>query len=317
MGEIRPGVLRTPDERFAGLPDFPFAPHYVDVPDADLGPLRMHYLDEGPRDAPIVLMVHGNPTWSFLYRHMVGPVVRAGYRVIAPDLIGFGRSDKPAARSAYSLAKFVGWLRAFVEALDLTGVTLVCQDWGGPIGLRVLAEAPSRFAAALATNTLLQTLDPPPLGVPDWPGEAILAWIETCRTHDDLPLDELVARACVTRPSDAVLDAYAVPFPDARYKAGMLEITCCIPVREGQPGVAENNAAWRVLEGWDKPFLTAFSDSDPATIGWESVFRHRIPGAKGQPHARIAGAGHFVQEEQGPALAAVLVDFLRRNHDRR
>ena len=310
MPHITPEVLRTPDERFAGLPGYAFAPHYVDVPDAELGLLRMHYIDEGDADAPIVLMVHGNPTWSFLYRNMIDPVVAAGYRVIVPDMIGFGRSDKPTRRSAYSLAKFVGWLRAFVEALDLRGVTLVCQDWGGPIGLRVLAETPDRFAAVLATNTLLQTIDPPPLGVPEFPSEAILAWIESCRVNDDLPVNELIARACVHRPEQAVLDAYAAPFPDARYKAGMLEITCCIPVREGQPGLDENRAAWRFLETWDKPFATAFSDQDPATIAWEDVFQRRIPGAQGVQHGRIPGAGHFVQEEQGAALAQYLVSFL-------
>ena len=311
MPQIAPGVMRTPDDRFAALPDYAFAPNYIDVADAELGPLRMHYLDEGAKDAPIVLMVHGNPTWSFLYRHMIGPVVAAGYRVIVPDMIGFGRSDKPAARSAYSLAKFVGWLRAFVETLDLRDVTLVCQDWGGPIGLRVLAEVPERFAAVLASNTLLQTIDPPPLGVPDFPGEGILAWIESCRVNDDLPVDELVARACVQRPDEDVLAAYAAPFPDARYKAGMLEITCCIPVREGQPGLDENRAAWRFLETWQKPFATAFSDQDPATIAWEEVFQRRIPGARGISHGRIAGAGHFVQEEQGGALANYLIGFLQ------
>lgn len=311
--EIRPGILRTPESCFEGLPDYPFAPHYVEVEDPALGPLRMHYVDEGAHDAPVVLMLHGNPTWSYLYRHMIGPVAAAGYRVIAPDMIGFGKSDKPAAREAYGFDRFVLWMRRFVEALDLTGTTLVCQDWGGPIGLRVLSEVPGRFAAVLASNTLLQNCDAPPLGVPDWPGEAIAAWIETCRTSDDLPLDELVARACVTRPADDVLAAYAAPYPDAAYKAGMLEITCGIPIAEGAEGLEANRAAWRFFETWDKPFLTAFSDSDPATINWEKVFQARVAGAKGQPHTRIAGAGHFVQEEQGPALAEVLIAFLRAN----
>lgn len=311
--EIRPGILRTPDSAFAALPDFPFAPHYVDIADARLGPLRMHYVDEGPRDAPVVLMLHGNPTWSFLYRHMIAPVAAAGWRVIAPDMIGFGRSDKPAAREDYGFDRFVAWMRAFVEALDLNGVTLVCQDWGGPIGLRVVAECPQRFAAILATNTLLQNCDPPPLGVAGWPGEGIAAWVETCRTSEDLPLDELVARACVTRPDDAVLAAYAAPYTEAAYKKGMLQITCGIPIAEGAEGLEANRAAWRFFETWDKPFLTAFSDSDPATIGWEKVFHHRIPGTRGQPHTRIAGAGHFVQEEQGAALAEVLIGFLRAN----
>jgi len=310
VAEIKPGVLRTPDARFEGLPDYPFEPHYIEIADEALGSLRMHYLDEGAPDAPVVLMLHGNPTWSFLYRHMIGPVVGAGYRAIVPDMIGFGRSDKPASRAAYSLAGFVKWMRAFVEGLDLNDVTLMCQDWGGPIGLRVLTEVPDRFKAAVAANTLLQTLDPPPLGATGWPDPMVLDWIDTCRNSDDLPLDELIARACVHRPGDDVLAAYAAPFPSAAYKAGMLEITCCIPVRPDQDEIADNNAAWSVLERWEKPFLTAFSDQDPATIAWEPVFQHRIPGTRGRRHARIEGAGHFLQEEQGPALAAVLVDFL-------
>ena len=311
--EIRPGVLRTQDSCFTDLPDWPFAPHYVEVPDERLGPLRMHYIDEGEPNAPVVLMLHGNPTWSYLYRHMIGPVVAAGYRVIAPDLIGFGRSDKPARREDYGVDRFVMWIRHFVEALDLTGATLVCQDWGGPIGLRVVAGDPDRFVAVLATNTLLPNCDPPPLGPADWPGEQIEAWIETCRTVDDLPLENLVSRACVKRPADDVLAAYAAPYPDKSYKAGMLQITCGIPIADGQEGLQANRAAWDFLEGWDRPFLTAFSDGDPATIAWEALFQARVAGAKGQPHTRIAGAGHFVQEEQGGALAKVLVEFLEQN----
>ena len=306
----RPGILRTPDACFERLPGYAFAPHYLDVPDADLGPLRMHYVDEGPRDGPVVLMLHGNPTWSYLYRHMIAPVAQAGYRVIAPDMIGFGKSDKPAARAAYSYDRFTGWMQGFVERLDLSGITLVCQDWGGPIGLRVLATAPDRFAAVLATNTLLQNCDAPPLGVANWPGDAIAAWVDLCRTSTDLPVSEFVAGPCVTRPAPAILAAYDAPFPDPRYKAGVLEITCGIPIAEGAEGLEANRAAWRVLETWDHPFLTAFSDSDPATIAWENVFQRRVAGALGQNHTRIPHAGHFVQEEQGQALADVLVTFL-------
>lgn len=308
--EIRPGVLRTPDMRFEALPDYSFAAHYVGIDGGSLGELRMHYIDEGPRDGPVVLMLHGNPSWSYLYRHMIGPVVNAGYRVVAPDMIGFGRSDKPAERAAYSLNRFVAWMQMFVEALDLRGMTLVCQDWGGPIGLRVLADAPHRFAAVLATNTLLQNCDPPPLGVPGWPGQPILDWIAQCQENDDLPVGELIARATVTRPSADVLAAYDAPFPDGRYKAGVLQITCGIPVREGDEGLEENRAAWKVLERFDRPFLTAFSDADPATINWETVFQKRVAGAADRPHARIRGAGHFVQEEQGAALTDVLLRFL-------
>jgi len=312
--QVRPGVLRTPDERFEGLPDYPFAPHYLEAPGGGLGPLRMHYVDEGPRrDAPVVLMLHGNPTWSYLYRRMIPAVAAQGWRVVAPDMIGFGRSDKPASREAYSYDRFVAWMLAFVETLDLRDVTLVCQDWGGPIGLRVLSQTPDRFAAVLAANTLLPNCEPPPDGAPGWPGAAIEAWIEACRTQDDLPVAELVARATVERPPENVLRGYQAPFPDARYKAGMLQITCGIPVDASSEGLEANRAAWRALEGFSRPFLTAFSDGDPATIDWEPVFQRRVPGAAGQPHARIAGAGHFLQEEQGPALAAVLLDFLHRN----
>ncbi len=308
-----PGVLRTPEERFSGLPGYAYAPHYAEVPGGPLGPLRMHYVDEGPRDGGIVLMLHGNPTWSFLYRRLIGPVVAAGHRVIAPDMVGFGRSDKPLARADYSYDRFVAWMLSFVDALDLRNVTLLCQDWGGPIGLRLVAERQERFAAVLATNTLLPNCDPPPLGVADWPGEAILAWIETCRTSDDLPVAELVARATVTRPEPSVLAGYEAPFPDARYKAGMLQITCGIPVDEQAEGLEANRSAWCVLEGWRKPFLTAFSDADPATADWAGVFQRRIPGAAGRPHTTIPGAGHFVQEEQGAALAQVLIAFLAAN----
>ncbi|MET0269537.1 MAG: haloalkane dehalogenase [Sphingomonas sp.] len=308
--EIRPGVLRTPDARFAALPDYPFAPHYLNVPGGALGPLRMHYLDEGLRRAPPVLMLHGNPTWSFLYRRMIRPVAEAGHRVIAPDMIGFGRSDKPAARDAYSYDRFVGWMGAFVDALDLREITLVCQDWGGPIGLRVLAERPERFAAVFAANTLLPNCEPPPRGIAGWPDDAIAAWIGTCRAADDLPAGELIAGASRRRPAAEVLAAYDAPFPAAAYKAGLLQITCGIPVDDTAEGLAANRAAWDVLDRWDKPFATAFSDGDPATAAWAPVFRRRVPGAAACAHPVIADAGHFVQEEQGGALAAALIAFL-------
>jgi haloalkane dehalogenase len=305
-----PSVLRTPDARFANLPDYPFAPHYADIPDARLGPIRMHFVDEGPRDAPIALMLHGEPTWSFLYRKMIPIVAAAGYRAVAPDMIGFGRSDKPASRADYTYQGFVDQLRGFVEGQDLRRMTLVCQDWGGPIGLRVLSELTDRFDAVLATNTLIPNFEPPPRGVAGWPGKQIEDWAALCRTSDDLPISEIVSGVGVDRLPEDVRAAYDAPFPDASYKAGTLQITCFIPIAETMPGIAENRKAWEVIEKFDRPFLTAFSDRDPSTKGWEAVFRDRIPGAKGQPHIEIAGAGHFVQEEQGPALAQVLVKLM-------
>lgn len=308
-------VLRTPDARFAGLPGYPFAPHYQEIADARLGALRMHFVDEGPRDAPVVLMLHGEPTWSYLYRKMIPIVAAAGYRAVAPDFIGFGRSDKPASRADYSYQGFVDWLKAFIVAQDMKRITLVCQDWGGPIGLRVLSEMPERFDSVLATNTLLPNCEPPPKGIDGWPGPIIEAWVETCRTSNDLPLSEIVAGVCLERPGADILAAYDAPFPDASYKAAALAITCLIPVSAARPGIAENRRAWEVLEQFDKPFLTAYSDSDPSTKVWEQVFRQRVPGAAGQDHVEIAGAGHFVQEEQGEALAQVLVANLARLYD--
>lgn len=313
-------VLRTPDERFVGLPGFPFAPHYQTVTDGDLGSLRMHYVDEGGRGAGgarrgTVLMLHGEPSWSFLYRKLIPPVAASGWRAVAPDHIGFGRSDKPAARAAFSYDRFVGWMRAFVQALDLDRIVLVCQDWGGPIGLRLLAEMPDRFAGVFATNTLLPTAEPPPRGIADWPGPIVSAWMDMCRTSDDLAVSEIIAATCVIRPSAEILAAYDAPFPDARYKAAALAITTLIPAAPESPGIAENRAAWDVLERFDRPFATAFSDADPATAAWAAVFRARVPGAARASHRRIADAGHFVQEEQGEALAAALVDFLNSLED--
>jgi haloalkane dehalogenase len=307
-----PRVLRTTDERFANLPDYPFAPHYAEIPDGRFGRLRMHFVDEGPRNAPVVLMLHGEPTWSFLYRKMIPIVSAAGYRAVAPDFIGFGRSDKPADRGDYSYQGFVDWLTRFIKLQDLKRITLMCQDWGGPIGLRTLSEMPERFDAVVAANTLLPTCEPPPKGIAGWPGEGIENWIATCRHADDLPISEIVAGVCVQRPDPDILRGYDAPFPDASYKSAALQITCCIPTTEDMPGIAENRRAWSVIETFDRPFLTAFSDNDPSTKPWEAVFQNRVPGALGQPHIEIIGAGHFLQEEQGPRLARTLVELLDR-----
>lgn len=310
-------ILRLDDHRFANLPDFTFTPHFLEVADARLGLLRMHYVDEGPREAPVVLMLHGNPTWSYLYRRMIGPIAAAGYRAVAPDMIGFGRSDKLAERDAYDYDRFVGWMRSFIEQLDLGRILLVAQDWGGPIGFRLLSEMTDRFNAVVATNTLLPNCEPPPYGVKGWPGQLIEDWVATCRTVPDLPIAELIAGASVTRPAPEVLTAYEAPFPDAATKAAINAITGLIPIRPDMPGVAENRRAWQVLDGFDRPFVTAFSDGDPSTIAWESVFQQRVPGARNRQHHRISNAGHFVQEEQGEALAEVVLGLLREMEEQR
>ncbi len=307
-----PGVLRTDEARFAALADFPFTPRYVSVSDPRFGSLRMAAIDEGPRAAPVALLLHGEPTWSYLYRKIIARVTQAGFRAVAPDFIGFGRSDKLARRCDYSYDAFVSWLRAFVEALDLTRITLVCQDWGGPIGLRVLAEQPQRFAAVLAANTLLPNCEPPPRGIPAWPGTVIENWVATAAAASDLPVSGIIAAVCRQAPAAAALHAYDAPFPDASFKSGVLAFPGLIPLRADMPGILENRNAWAALEKFAKPYMPAFSDADPTTAPWAEVFQRRVPGAAGQPHTTIRNAGHFLQEEQGEALAAVLVELLRR-----
>ena len=294
-------VLRTPDERFVDLPGFPFAPHHVEIDDGDGGRLRVHHLDEGPADGPVVLLLHGEPSWSYLYRTMVPVLADAGRRVVAPDLVGFGRSDKPVRREDYTYQRHVDWLRAVVfDALDLTDVTLVCQDWGGLLGLRLVAEHPERFAAVVAANTFLPTGEEPP-------GEAFLAWQRYSQRVPELDVGGIIQGATVTTLSDEVVAAYDAPFPDETYKAGARQFPLLVPTTPDDPGAVANRRAWTALERFDKPFVTAFSDQDPVTRGADLVLQRRIPGAAGQPHTTLAGGGHFLQEDVGPALAQVVL----------
>jgi len=290
--------LRTPDERFADLAGYPFAPHYLEVDG-----LRVHYVDEGPRGAAPVLMLHGEPSWSYLYRRMITIVAAAGHRVIAPDLIGFGRSDKPTAREDYSYQRHVDWMRGVVDALELTGVTLVAQDWGGLIGLRLAAEQPDRFARIVVANTFLPTGREP---VP----QAFFRWREYSQTTPDFHVGGIIKGGCQKELAPEVIAAYDAPFPDDRYKAGARQFPMLVPVSPDDPAAEANRAAWQVLLGWDKPFLTAFSDQDPITRGADLFFQSAVPGAKGQPHTTIRGAGHFLQEDAGEELARVVVGFL-------
>jgi haloalkane dehalogenase len=293
-------VLRTPDERFAALPGFAFGPHYAEVDG-----LRLHYVDEGPRDAQPVLMLHGEPSWSYLYRKLIPVITAAGHRAVAPDLPGFGRSDKPAAREDYTYAGHVAWMRGLVEALDLRNVTLVCQDWGGLIGLRLVAEMPHRFARVVAANTFLPTGDHDP-------GDAFRAWQNYSQTVPDFHVGGIVKGGCVTELPAEVIAAYDAPFPDDRYKAGARQFPLLVPTRPDDPASAANRAAWEVLARWEKPFLTAFGDSDAISRGADAVLQKLIPGCQGQPHTTLERAGHFLQEDRGEELARVVVDFIAR-----
>jgi haloalkane dehalogenase len=296
--------LRTPDDRFEGLPDFPFAPHYVEVDDGEGGTLRVHHLDEGPADAPPVLLMHGEPTWSYLYRHMIPPLVAAGHRVVAPDLVGFGRSDKPTETSDYTYARHVEWMRqALFDRLDLRGITFFGQDWGGLVGLRLVAADPDRYARVVIGNTGLPTGHGPA-------SEAFLAWQKYSQETEDLPIGRIVAGGCTTPLPDDVVAAYDAPFPDASYKAGARIFPTLVPTSPDDPATPDQEAAWKVLEQFEQPFLLAFSDSDPVTRGGDAPFAAKVPGAQGQPHTTIEGGGHFLQEDRGPELARVIAGFI-------
>lgn len=296
-------ILRTPDERFAALPGWQFAPRYVEVPAGDGTTLRMHHVDEGPRDGEVVLLLHGEPSWSYLYRRMIPILVDAGLRAVAIDLVGFGRSDKPASRDDYSFQAHVDWTWAAIEAIGLTDITLVCQDWGGLLGLRHVAEHPDRFVRVVAANTSLPTGD-------QNLGEGFLAWQRYSQETPDFRVGRIVSGGCVNDLSPEVVAAYDAPFPDDSYKAGARQFPLLVPTRPDDPAAPANRAAWEQLRRFDRPFLCAFSDSDPVTRGADAALRAEIPGAAGQPHTTITGAGHFLQEDRGEELARVVVDFV-------
>jgi haloalkane dehalogenase len=264
----------------------------------------MHYVDEGPRDAEVVLMLHGEPSWCYLYRKLIPIITAAGLRAVAPDFIGFGRSDKPTSQDDYSYQSHVDWTAAFLEKLDLRRITLVCQDWGGLIGLRLAADHPERFARIVAANTFLPTGDNPP-------GEAFLRWQEFSQKAPSLPIGNIVKGGCRTDVPPEVVAAYDAPFPDDTYKAGARKFPALVPTRPDDPASAANRKAWEVLRTWQKPFLCAFSDEDPITRGGDRAFQEMVPGTKGQPHTTIKGGGHFLQEDKGEELAAAVVGFIK------
>lgn len=319
-------ILRTPENRFANLPDYNFSPH-----DIDCSGLRVHFVEEGEKTAPPVLLMHGEPTWSYLYRKMIPVLSQAGLRVIAPDLIGFGKSDKLARPRDYSYGLQVKVFAEFIRKLDLRGLTLFCQDWGGLIGLRVVAEEPSRFDRIIAANTslpdagrLLARVGPMLIRLmaklegdvalqeigtgKNWYSfRPFLRWVAYSQTTREFPAGDIVQMGTVRRLTPEELAAYEAPFPDDRYKVGARLMPRLVAT-----GLWENRTAWkRVLSRWKKPFLTAFSDRDPITRGIEKIFQSRIPGARHHRHVTIRDAGHFLQEDKGEELAKFILDFLR------
>ncbi len=327
--------IRTPEERFNDLKDYPFEPHYVDVAAGDGSNLRMHYLDEG--DGEIVLCLHGQPSWSYLYRKMIPRLVSAGYRVIAPDLIGFGKSDKPVHRSDYTYASHVAWLKSFIEALDLSALTIIGQDWGSLIGFRLVAENPERFARVVAANGAL----PDAAGIPEemapslnqmlaetpaLPVDEMFAklagpmedrpqfmyWVRHTDKHPDFHPAE-VMKATLNHCDDEEYRAWAAPFPGEAYMAGARQFPSLVPIIPDNPAVPANRAAWKILEQFEKPWITAYGDSDPVMKGAEKRFIDTVPGAKGQAHTIIKGAGHFIQDDAAVELAEVVVAFINAN----
>jgi haloalkane dehalogenase len=297
-------ILRTPDECFANLDGYAFEPHYVEVEATGPGspPLRIHYVDEGPRDAAPVLLMHGNPTWSYLHRKFVGPLAAAGHRVIAVDLVGCGRSDKPSERSDYTLARHFDWLSQWLEALDLQDTTLYCQDWGGNLGLMLVAQFAERFARVAASNT--------GLALGEGEGKFMKMWVGMMRDAKEFPFDSMLPTGMTHEITPTEMAAYRAPFPDPSYQAGICQFPMLIAVQPDNPGVAQNLRAWTALGSFEKPFLTLWGALDPVTPGIDRRLQAHIPGATGQPHQVFEKASHFIQEDVPEQLVEHLLRFI-------
>src|SRR5690242_20525880 len=300
MSGVFVAVLRTPAECFDALPWYSFAARYVEVDSGSGGPtLRVHYVDEGPIEGPAVLLLHGEPSWSYLYRHMIPVLTAAGLRAVAIDLVGFGRSDKPAARDDYTFQAHMDWTRAAIDGIGLSDITLVCQDWGGLIGLRMVGEEPDRFARVVAANTFLPTGDAPA-------GAAFSAWQRFSQDTPVFNVGHIVSGGCKNKLDNDVVAAYDAPFPEESFKAGARQFPMLVPTSPDNPAAPANRAAWKALGHFEKPFLCAFSDSDPITHGADAVLAAHIPGARAISPVTITEAGHFLQEDKGHELAEVV-----------
>ncbi|MBW2423738.1 MAG: haloalkane dehalogenase [Deltaproteobacteria bacterium] len=331
--------LRTPDECFENLPGWDYSPRYTEIPDGEGGAIRIHHVDEGKHDAEIMLCMHGQPTWSYLYRHMIPELTARGLRVIAPDLVGYGRSDKPSRREDYSYQRQVDWMTAWLHQNDFRDITLVGQDWGGLIGLRLVAENPDRFSRVVVANTDLpipeasmsderiawvrnfRDTEPTPTlpevmqaitkANPKLAEASFAYWQKWCWETEDLPVGALIAGMVHGRAlSPEETAAYDAPFPDPSFKMGCRAMPTHVPTLRGDPSIPALEAAWRVLETWEKPFLCAFSDNDPVTRGCERHFIKRVPAARKRSHPKIQGGGHFLQEGRGPELAKIVANFI-------
>jgi len=294
-------ALRTPDSQFENLPDYDFSPNYVELGDG----LRLHYVDEGPKDGRVVIMMHGEPSWSYLYRHMIKAVSAAGHRVLAPDLIGFGRSDKPREMGDYSYTGHVAWMQDWLTQMNVSDAVLFCQDWGGLIGLRLVTANPDMFAGVIAGNTFLPTGEAKP-------SEAFENWKTFSQMVPEFPTGGIIKGATVKPLGEGVEAAYNAPYPDESYKAGARIFPAIVPVSPDMDGAADNREAWTVLKAWDKPFLTCFSDQDPITKGGDEYFQKAVPGCAGQPHQLLEGGGHFLQEDLPDELSEIIIQFCER-----
>ena len=294
-------ILRTPESAFINIIDFPFKENYHTTSDG----LRVHYLDEGNKKHPVVLLLHGEPSWSFLYRSMIPKLIAAGLRVVAPDLVGFGKSDKPAAQSDYTYAKHIDWMQEVLDHLELKNINMFIQDWGGLIGLRLLTSNPDNFATVVAANTMLPTgsVTPP---------KAFLDWQNFAATSPKFDVATVLQMATTTTLSEDIVAAYNAPFPTEEHKAGARVFPALVPTTENDPESENNKKAWGVLTQWSKPFLCLFSDQDPITKGGDQVFQKLVPGTKGQEHQAISG-GHFLQEDAGQEIATLMVQFYSKN----